>query len=56
MHSHTLKHEPVRSATRRQPGHYLLRLGWPHFWLLISILGGMLALVALVISAYRWAE
>jgi hypothetical protein len=33
---------------------HLLRLGWPHFWLLIAILGGMLALVALVISAYRW--
>ena len=26
----------------------LLQLGWFHFWLLAAILGGMLALVALV--------
>lgn len=30
----------------------LLQLGWPHFWLLSGILGGMLALVALVFFAY----
>lgn len=29
----------------------LLQLGWSHFWLLIVILGGMLALVALVFFA-----
>lgn len=28
-----------------------LRLGWPQFWLLIGILGGMLALVAFVFLA-----
>jgi hypothetical protein len=28
-----------------------LRLGWPQFWLLIAILGGMLALVAFVLFA-----
>lgn len=26
----------------------LVRLGWPHFWLLSAVLGGMLALVGLV--------
>jgi hypothetical protein len=30
----------------------LLRLGWPHFWLLAGILGGMVALVTLVFFAY----
>jgi hypothetical protein len=30
----------------------VLQLGWFHFWLLISILGGMLALVVLVFFAY----
>jgi len=30
----------------------VLQLGWPHFWLLISILGGMLGLVVLVFVAY----
>ena len=29
----------------------LLQLGWPHFWLLVGILGGMLGLVALVFFA-----
>jgi len=28
-----------------------LHLGWPQFWLLIAILGGMLALVAFVLFA-----
>jgi hypothetical protein len=31
----------------------LLQLGWPHFWLLSGILGGLLALVGLVLLAYR---
>jgi hypothetical protein len=26
----------------------LVQLGWPHFWLLAGVLGGTLALVALV--------
>ena len=30
----------------------LVRLGWPHFWLLSGILGGMLALVGLVFFAW----
>jgi hypothetical protein len=29
----------------------LLHLGWSHFWLLIAILGGMLALVGMVFFA-----
>jgi hypothetical protein len=29
----------------------LQQLGWPHFWLLSTILAGMLALVALVFLA-----
>ena len=29
----------------------LLHLGWSHFWLLIAVLGGMLALVAMVFFA-----
>ena len=35
-------------AIRRAGGTRLVQLGWPHFWLLGSILAGMLALVALV--------
>ena len=30
----------------------LLHLGWSHFWLLIAILGGMLALVGMVFFAH----
>jgi len=30
----------------------LVQLGWFHFWLLAAVLGGMLALVALVGFAY----
>jgi len=30
----------------------LVQLGWPQFWLLTGILGGMLALVALV--GFAW--
>lgn len=32
-------------STVRNP---IVQLGWPHYWLLTAILGGMLALVALV--------
>ena len=46
MTLHVLTHE--RSAGRRA-GNGLLQLGWPHFWLLIGILGGVLALVVLVL-------
>ena len=34
-----------RARPARQP---FTQLGWAHYWLLTSILGGMLALVALV--------
>ena len=52
MTTHSLTHQealkpPARSATRNG----LVGLSWPHFWLLAGILGGMLALVALVFFA-----
>jgi hypothetical protein len=28
----------------------VLQLGWPHFWLLIAILAGMLGLVGLIFA------
>ena len=31
-----------------RPRNPITQLGWPHYWLLTAILGGMLALVALV--------
>jgi hypothetical protein len=40
-----------RPLVRRVNGFGLTRLGWPHFWLLSGILGGMLGLVALVFFA-----
>jgi hypothetical protein len=48
MTLHALTHErrpPARQVTRNG----LLQLGWPHFWLLIGILGLGLALVVLVL-------
>lgn len=53
MTLHALTHDrrqrpPGRSVTRNG----LLQLGWPHFWLLIGILGGTLALVVLVLFAH----
>jgi hypothetical protein len=36
---------PPRRAVRQNG---LVQLGWPHFWLLAGVLGGTLALVALV--------
>lgn len=50
----TFSHEPVRKRARPVAADNLLRLGWPHFWLLTAILGGMLGLVALVMFAYRF--
>jgi hypothetical protein len=51
MTTHSLAHEGGRrSPGRRGSRNGLLQLGWSHFWLLICILGGMLALVALVFS------
>jgi hypothetical protein len=53
MTAHSLTHEEARKPpARRADANGLVRLGWPHFWLLASILGGILALVALVFFAY----
>ena len=54
MAAHSLIHQeaqkpPVRFVKKNG----LIGLGWPHFWLLAGILGGMLALVALVFFAAR---
>ncbi len=53
MTAHSVPNEERgRLSARRESTNGLLRLGWPHFWLLSSILGGMLALVALTFLAY----
>jgi hypothetical protein len=49
MTLHVLTHERSRRPVRKNG---LLQLGWPHFWLLIGILGGTLALVVLVLFAH----
>jgi hypothetical protein len=50
--AHSLTHaESRQSRVRRVRKNGLLQLGWFHFWLLAAILGGMLALVALVFFA-----
>jgi hypothetical protein len=50
--SHSLTHaEARRSPVHRVRRNGLLQLGWFHFWLLAAILGGMIALVALVFFA-----
>ena len=52
MASHGLVHQEARrSAARRTPANGALKLGWPQFWLLSVILGGMLGLVSLVFVA-----
>ena len=49
MASHALTHEEARRPRPRRPARRsLTQLGWLHYWLLTAILGGMLALVALV--------
>ena len=54
MAAHSLTHqEAVKSTARSARRNGLVGLGWPHFWLLAGILGGMLALVALVFFAAR---
>jgi hypothetical protein len=51
--SHSLTHaEARRSPVHRVRRNGLLQLGWFHFWLLAAILGGMIALVALVFFAH----
>jgi hypothetical protein len=50
LHSLTEKEwrqPPVHHRTRNE----VLQLGWPHFWLLIGTLGGMLGLVVLMYFA-----
>ena len=52
MTAHSLIQEGVRqSRARRITRNGLHQLGWAHFWLLLGILGGMLALVVLVVFA-----
>jgi hypothetical protein len=49
---HALGHESARrapAAAVRRNG--LLQLGMPHFWLLSSILGGIIAIVIVVLFA-----
>jgi hypothetical protein len=53
MTAHTLR----QKEWRRRPAHRegrngVVQLGWSQFWLLIGILGGMLALVVLVFFAH----
>ena len=49
MTAHNLTHaEARRSPAHRVSRNGLVQLGLFHFWLLAAILGGMLALVALV--------
>jgi hypothetical protein len=51
--AHSFSHAGRRqSPVRRVSRNGLLQLGWFHFWLLAAILGGMLALVALVFFAH----
>jgi hypothetical protein len=47
MHAHAYvrANRQPRRVFRRNG---LLQLGWAHFWLLVAVLGGMLALIALV--------
>lgn len=49
MASHVLWHERRRPPARRNG---LVQLGQPHFWLLVAILGGMLALFVAIFFAH----
>lgn len=53
MSAHLLAHEDERP---HHPVRGLVQLGWADFWLLIGILGGTLALVALVFLLYDWSR
>lgn len=54
MTAHSLTHQEAgKPPARRVARNGLVRLGWPHFWLLSAILGGMLALVGLVFFIAR---
>lgn len=52
MAAHLLaRHEDRRTPSHRPGSNGLIQLRWSDFWLLAGILGGMLALVALVFLA-----
>ena len=52
MTAHSLSEkEWRRRPARRESRHGVVQLGWSQFWLLIGILGGILALVILVFFA-----
>jgi len=52
MTAHSVgENEWRRPLAHRGTRNGLLQLGWSHFWLLISILGGMLGLVVLIFAA-----
>jgi hypothetical protein len=53
MTLHTLVEDRrPRPRARSVKRNGLLQLGWPHFWLLIVILGGGLAVMAFVLYAH----
>ena len=47
MTAHRLTRTAGPAPSRRPTRNGVLQLGWPHFWLLTSILGGILALVGM---------
>ena len=50
MTAHSLTHaEATRRPVRRGFRNGALQLGWAHFWLLVSILGGILGVIAFVL-------
>jgi hypothetical protein len=52
MTLHALANDRHRPPARPLKRNGLLQLGWPHFWLLIVILGGGLAVMAFVLYAH----
>jgi hypothetical protein len=53
MTAHSLsRKEWPRRPTHREGRNGVVQLGWSQFWLLIGILGGILALVVLVFVAH----
>lgn len=52
MTAHGFDEKGWRAPAHHGPGDGLVRLGWFQFWLLIGILGGMLAMGVLVFFAY----
>jgi hypothetical protein len=54
--AHTLTHEGRKPLPRGPGRNGLQQLGWFHFWLLSAILGGMLALTAMVFLLQTWGS